>query len=171
MHFVYWNVLGSQYVAVFSQYYFFHPYHAALIRTNTIWLIWFDLSWCFSSAGLTPSSLSTVTATGKIALTSLHTYPLFLQCPHMHVFVNMWWKCHGVYSDIFFLYLKQEMLKCRVHSAVIISYRSRLKVKNLMYIKQILFMLEGLVRTLGGQLCVCVLDRGRERGGERVLVL
>lgn len=31
--------------------------------------------------------------------------------------------------------------------------RSRLKAKNLMYIKQILFVIEGLIRVLGGQ-CV-----------------
>uniref|UniRef100_A0A671KE06 ATP-dependent DNA helicase DDX11 n=1 Tax=Sinocyclocheilus anshuiensis TaxID=1608454 RepID=A0A671KE06_9TELE len=45
---------------------------------------------------------------------------------------------------------------CRAHSQLsqyCERYRSRLKAKNLMYIKQILFVLEGLVRTLGGQLC------------------
>uniref|UniRef100_A0AAR2LTC6 ATP-dependent DNA helicase DDX11 n=1 Tax=Pygocentrus nattereri TaxID=42514 RepID=A0AAR2LTC6_PYGNA len=44
---------------------------------------------------------------------------------------------------------------CRAHSQLsqyCDRYRSRLKAKNLMYIKQILFVLEGLVRTLGGQL-------------------
>uniref|UniRef100_A0A671KL39 ATP-dependent DNA helicase DDX11 n=1 Tax=Sinocyclocheilus anshuiensis TaxID=1608454 RepID=A0A671KL39_9TELE len=41
---------------------------------------------------------------------------------------------------------------CRAHSQLsqyCERYRSRLKAKNLMYIKQILFVLEGLVRTLG----------------------
>lgn len=33
------------------------------------------------------------------------------------------------------------------------NIRSRLKAKNLMYIKQILFVIEGLVRVMGGQ-CV-----------------
>lgn len=33
------------------------------------------------------------------------------------------------------------------------NIRSRLKAKNLMYIKQILFVIEGLVRVLGGE-CV-----------------
>uniref|UniRef100_A0A8C1LZX5 Helicase ATP-binding domain-containing protein n=1 Tax=Cyprinus carpio TaxID=7962 RepID=A0A8C1LZX5_CYPCA len=45
---------------------------------------------------------------------------------------------------------------CRAHSQLsqyCERYRSRLKAKNLMYIKQILFVLEGLVRTLGGQMC------------------
>ncbi|KAI4902620.1 hypothetical protein NFI96_032937 [Prochilodus magdalenae] len=43
---------------------------------------------------------------------------------------------------------------CRAHSQLsqyCDRYRSRLKAKNLMYIKQILFVLEGLVRTLGGK--------------------
>ncbi|XP_077049945.1 ATP-dependent DNA helicase DDX11 isoform X1 [Siphateles boraxobius] len=43
---------------------------------------------------------------------------------------------------------------CRAHSQLsqyCERYRSRLKAKNLMYIKQILFVLEGLVRTLGGK--------------------
>ncbi|XP_076158449.1 ATP-dependent DNA helicase DDX11 isoform X1 [Alosa pseudoharengus] len=43
---------------------------------------------------------------------------------------------------------------CRAHSQLTQycdRYRSRLKAKNLMYIKQILFVLEGLVRTLGGK--------------------
>uniref|UniRef100_A0A672PJM3 ATP-dependent DNA helicase DDX11 n=1 Tax=Sinocyclocheilus grahami TaxID=75366 RepID=A0A672PJM3_SINGR len=43
---------------------------------------------------------------------------------------------------------------CRAHSQLSQyseRYRSRLKAKNLMYIKQILFVLEGLVRTLGGK--------------------
>ena len=31
------------------------------------------------------------------------------------------------------------------------KYRSRLKAKNLMYVKQILFVLSGLLRCLGGQ--------------------
>uniref|UniRef100_A0A672PJL8 ATP-dependent DNA helicase DDX11 n=1 Tax=Sinocyclocheilus grahami TaxID=75366 RepID=A0A672PJL8_SINGR len=55
---------------------------------------------------------------------------------------------------------------CRAHSQLSQyseRYRSRLKAKNLMYIKQILFVLEGLVRTLGGQLydilfCLCILS-------------
>ncbi|KAL2093534.1 hypothetical protein ACEWY4_010846 [Coilia grayii] len=44
---------------------------------------------------------------------------------------------------------------CRAHSQLTQycdRYRSRLKAKNLMYVKQILFILEGLVRTLGGKL-------------------
>ncbi|KAI7802478.1 ATP-dependent DNA helicase DDX11 isoform X1 [Triplophysa rosa] len=43
---------------------------------------------------------------------------------------------------------------CRAHSQLSQyseRYRSRLKAKNLMYIKQILFVLEGLVCTLGGK--------------------
>uniref|UniRef100_A0A673G4N8 ATP-dependent DNA helicase DDX11 n=1 Tax=Sinocyclocheilus rhinocerous TaxID=307959 RepID=A0A673G4N8_9TELE len=43
---------------------------------------------------------------------------------------------------------------CRAHSQLsqyCERYRSRLKAKNLMYIKRILFVLEGLVRTLGGK--------------------
>ncbi|XP_030646577.1 ATP-dependent DNA helicase DDX11 [Chanos chanos] len=43
---------------------------------------------------------------------------------------------------------------CRAHSQLsqyCERYRSRLKAKNLMYIKQILFVLEGLTRTLGGK--------------------
>ncbi|XP_051953705.1 ATP-dependent DNA helicase DDX11 [Xyrauchen texanus] len=43
---------------------------------------------------------------------------------------------------------------CRAHSQLSQyseRYRSRLKAKNLMYIKQILFVLEGLARTLGGK--------------------
>uniref|UniRef100_A0AAR2LXY8 Helicase ATP-binding domain-containing protein n=1 Tax=Pygocentrus nattereri TaxID=42514 RepID=A0AAR2LXY8_PYGNA len=46
---------------------------------------------------------------------------------------------------------------CRAHSQLsqyCDRYRSRLKAKNLMYIKQILFVLEGLVRTLGGHIFV-----------------
>ncbi|XP_023841451.1 ATP-dependent DNA helicase DDX11 isoform X2 [Salvelinus sp. IW2-2015] len=42
---------------------------------------------------------------------------------------------------------------CRAHSQLAQyseRYRSRLKAKNLMYIKQILFVVEGLVRVLGG---------------------
>uniref|UniRef100_A0A8C7RSC7 ATP-dependent DNA helicase DDX11 n=1 Tax=Oncorhynchus mykiss TaxID=8022 RepID=A0A8C7RSC7_ONCMY len=44
---------------------------------------------------------------------------------------------------------------CRAHSQLAQyseRYRSRLKAKNLMYIKQILFVVEGLVRVLGGKL-------------------
>uniref|UniRef100_A0A8C9X755 DEAD/H (Asp-Glu-Ala-Asp/His) box helicase 11 n=1 Tax=Sander lucioperca TaxID=283035 RepID=A0A8C9X755_SANLU len=43
---------------------------------------------------------------------------------------------------------------CRVHSQLTQyadRYKSRLKAKNLMYIKQILFVIEGLVRVLGGK--------------------
>ncbi|XP_024859455.1 ATP-dependent DNA helicase DDX11 isoform X2 [Kryptolebias marmoratus] len=43
---------------------------------------------------------------------------------------------------------------CRAHSQLrqyADRYRSRLKAKNLMYIKQILFVVEGLVRVLGGK--------------------
>ncbi|XP_042559674.1 ATP-dependent DNA helicase DDX11 isoform X2 [Clupea harengus] len=43
---------------------------------------------------------------------------------------------------------------CRAHSQLTQycdRYRSRLKAKNLMYIKQILFVLDGLIRTLGGK--------------------
>ncbi|KAL0968343.1 hypothetical protein UPYG_G00265650 [Umbra pygmaea] len=43
---------------------------------------------------------------------------------------------------------------CRAHSQLTQyseRYRSRLKAKNLMYIKQILYVLEGLVRVLGGK--------------------
>lgn len=43
---------------------------------------------------------------------------------------------------------------CRAHSQLTQysdRYRSRLKAKNLMYIKQILFVIEGLVKTLGGK--------------------
>uniref|UniRef100_A0A669DRZ3 ATP-dependent DNA helicase DDX11 n=1 Tax=Oreochromis niloticus TaxID=8128 RepID=A0A669DRZ3_ORENI len=43
---------------------------------------------------------------------------------------------------------------CRAHSQLIQyadRYKSRLKAKNLMYIKQILFVIEGLVRVLGGE--------------------
>uniref|UniRef100_A0AAR2J949 Helicase ATP-binding domain-containing protein n=1 Tax=Pygocentrus nattereri TaxID=42514 RepID=A0AAR2J949_PYGNA len=53
---------------------------------------------------------------------------------------------------------------CRAHSQLsqyCDRYRSRLKAKNLMYIKQILFVLEGLVRTLGGQL-IFVFTTGAE---------
>uniref|UniRef100_A0A8D3BN58 DEAD/H (Asp-Glu-Ala-Asp/His) box helicase 11 n=1 Tax=Scophthalmus maximus TaxID=52904 RepID=A0A8D3BN58_SCOMX len=45
---------------------------------------------------------------------------------------------------------------CRAHSQLTQyaeRYKSRLKAKNLMYIKQILFVIEGLVRVLGGE-CV-----------------
>uniref|UniRef100_A0A8C4ING3 DEAD/H (Asp-Glu-Ala-Asp/His) box helicase 11 n=1 Tax=Dicentrarchus labrax TaxID=13489 RepID=A0A8C4ING3_DICLA len=44
---------------------------------------------------------------------------------------------------------------CRAHSQLTQyadRYKSRLKAKNLMYIKQILFVIEGLVRVLGGEL-------------------
>ncbi|KAM9755051.1 ATP-dependent DNA helicase DDX11 [Menidia menidia] len=44
---------------------------------------------------------------------------------------------------------------CRAHSQLTQyadRYRSRLKAKNLMYIKQILFVIEGLVRVLGGKI-------------------
>uniref|UniRef100_A0A8B9H476 ATP-dependent DNA helicase DDX11 n=1 Tax=Astyanax mexicanus TaxID=7994 RepID=A0A8B9H476_ASTMX len=47
---------------------------------------------------------------------------------------------------------------CRAHSQLsqyCERYRSRLKAKNLMYIKQILFVLEGLVRTLGDTVLFC----------------
>uniref|UniRef100_A0A3B4UGK3 ATP-dependent DNA helicase DDX11 n=1 Tax=Seriola dumerili TaxID=41447 RepID=A0A3B4UGK3_SERDU len=43
---------------------------------------------------------------------------------------------------------------CRAHSQLTQyadRYKSRLKAKNLMYIKQILFVIEGLVRVLGGE--------------------
>uniref|UniRef100_A0A667ZDY7 ATP-dependent DNA helicase DDX11 n=1 Tax=Myripristis murdjan TaxID=586833 RepID=A0A667ZDY7_9TELE len=43
---------------------------------------------------------------------------------------------------------------CRAHSQLTQyseRYKSRLKAKNLMYVKQILFVLEGLVRALGGE--------------------
>uniref|UniRef100_A0A671VQS3 ATP-dependent DNA helicase DDX11 n=1 Tax=Sparus aurata TaxID=8175 RepID=A0A671VQS3_SPAAU len=43
---------------------------------------------------------------------------------------------------------------CRTHSQLsqyADRYKSRLKAKNLMYIKQILFVIEGLVRVLGGE--------------------
>uniref|UniRef100_A0A673C9A1 ATP-dependent DNA helicase DDX11 n=1 Tax=Sphaeramia orbicularis TaxID=375764 RepID=A0A673C9A1_9TELE len=43
---------------------------------------------------------------------------------------------------------------CRAHSQLsqyADRYRSRLKAKNLMYIKQVLFVIEGLVRVLGGK--------------------
>uniref|UniRef100_A0A3Q0T5Z2 DEAD/H (Asp-Glu-Ala-Asp/His) box helicase 11 n=1 Tax=Amphilophus citrinellus TaxID=61819 RepID=A0A3Q0T5Z2_AMPCI len=43
---------------------------------------------------------------------------------------------------------------CRAHSQLsqyADRYKSRLKAKNLMYIKQILFVIEGLVRVLGGE--------------------
>uniref|UniRef100_A0A7N8WW62 ATP-dependent DNA helicase DDX11 n=1 Tax=Mastacembelus armatus TaxID=205130 RepID=A0A7N8WW62_9TELE len=43
---------------------------------------------------------------------------------------------------------------CRAHSQLAQyadRYKSRLKAKNLMYIKQILFVIEGLVRVLGGE--------------------
>ncbi|XP_029909054.1 ATP-dependent DNA helicase DDX11 [Myripristis murdjan] len=43
---------------------------------------------------------------------------------------------------------------CRAHSQLTQyseRYKSRLKAKNLMYVKQILFVLEGLVRALGGK--------------------
>uniref|UniRef100_A0A3Q3G0N1 DEAD/H (Asp-Glu-Ala-Asp/His) box helicase 11 n=1 Tax=Labrus bergylta TaxID=56723 RepID=A0A3Q3G0N1_9LABR len=53
---------------------------------------------------------------------------------------------------------------CRAHSQLTQyadRYRSRLKAKNLMYIKQILFVIEGLVRVLGGE-SVCLYLSGTE---------
>ncbi|CAJ1056797.1 ATP-dependent DNA helicase DDX11 [Xyrichtys novacula] len=43
---------------------------------------------------------------------------------------------------------------CRAHSQLsqyTVRFKSRLKAKNLMYIKQILFVIEGLIRALGGK--------------------
>lgn len=38
-----------------------------------------------------------------------------------------------------------------------VKYRSRLKAKNLMYVKQILFVLSNLVKCMGGKFGMCQL--------------
>lgn len=62
---------------------------------------------------------------------------------------------HPYTFSIFFE--KQVQLLKRLIFSFWLVCRSRLKAKNLMYIKQILFVLEGLVHTLGGQMCDLVL--------------
>ncbi|XP_028823273.1 LOW QUALITY PROTEIN: ATP-dependent DNA helicase DDX11 [Denticeps clupeoides] len=58
---------------------------------------------------------------------------------------------------------------CKAHSQLtqyLSRYRTRLKAKNLMYIKQILFVLEGLVNTLGGKVGENPNSRRTEPGTE-----
>ncbi|XP_066541762.1 ATP-dependent DNA helicase DDX11 isoform X2 [Hoplias malabaricus] len=62
---------------------------------------------------------------------------------------------------------------CRAHSQLsqyCERYRSRLKAKNLMYIKQILFVLEGLVRTLGGKVGLNPVTQRTESGSELLTI-
>uniref|UniRef100_A0A8B9GZW5 ATP-dependent DNA helicase DDX11 n=1 Tax=Astyanax mexicanus TaxID=7994 RepID=A0A8B9GZW5_ASTMX len=51
-----------------------------------------------------------------------------------------------------------------------ICSRSRLKAKNLMYIKQILFVLEGLVRTLGGKVSLNPVTQSTQPGTELLTI-
>ncbi|XP_062861295.1 ATP-dependent DNA helicase DDX11 [Trichomycterus rosablanca] len=62
---------------------------------------------------------------------------------------------------------------CRAHSQLFQyceRYRSRLKAKNLMYIKQILFVLEGLVRTLGGKVGLNPVTQSTQSGTELLTI-
>ncbi|XP_060779251.1 ATP-dependent DNA helicase DDX11 isoform X3 [Neoarius graeffei] len=62
---------------------------------------------------------------------------------------------------------------CRAHSQLSQysnRYRSRLKAKNLMYIKQILFVLEGLVRTLGGKVGLNPMAQRTQSGTELLTI-
>ncbi|XP_072551300.1 ATP-dependent DNA helicase DDX11 [Salminus brasiliensis] len=62
---------------------------------------------------------------------------------------------------------------CRAHSQLsqyCERYRSRLKAKNLMYIKQILFVLEGLVRTLGGKVALNPVTQSTQSGTELLTI-
>ncbi|MCI4379479.1 hypothetical protein PGIGA_G00228850 [Pangasianodon gigas] len=62
---------------------------------------------------------------------------------------------------------------CRAHSQLsqyCDRYRSRLKAKNLMYIKQILFVLEGLVRTLGGKVGLNPVTQTTQSGTELLTI-
>ncbi|KAG9272975.1 ATP-dependent DNA helicase DDX11 [Astyanax mexicanus] len=62
---------------------------------------------------------------------------------------------------------------CRAHSQLsqyCERYRSRLKAKNLMYIKQILFVLEGLVRTLGGKVSLNPVTQSTQPGTELLTI-
>ncbi|KAK2848365.1 hypothetical protein Q7C36_010047 [Tachysurus vachellii] len=62
---------------------------------------------------------------------------------------------------------------CRAHSQLsqyCDRYRSRLKAKNLMYIKQILFVLEGLVRTLGGKVGMNPVAQSTQPGTELLTI-
>ncbi|KAL7870974.1 hypothetical protein SRHO_G00084710 [Serrasalmus rhombeus] len=62
---------------------------------------------------------------------------------------------------------------CRAHSQLsqyCDRYRSRLKAKNLMYIKQILFVLEGLVRTLGGKVGLNPVTQSTQSGAELLTI-
>ncbi|KAF7699344.1 ATP-dependent DNA helicase DDX11 [Silurus meridionalis] len=62
---------------------------------------------------------------------------------------------------------------CRAHSQLsqyCDRYRSRLKAKNLMYIKQILFVLEGLVRTLGGKVGLNPVTQSTQPGAELLTI-
>ncbi|KAG7332962.1 hypothetical protein KOW79_003097 [Hemibagrus wyckioides] len=62
---------------------------------------------------------------------------------------------------------------CRAHSQLsqyCNRYRSRLKAKNLMYIKQILFVLEGLVRTLGGKVGMNPVAQSTQPGTELLTI-
>ncbi|XP_053356497.1 ATP-dependent DNA helicase DDX11 isoform X1 [Clarias gariepinus] len=62
---------------------------------------------------------------------------------------------------------------CRAHSQLsqyCNRYRSRLKAKNLMYIKQILFVLEGLVRTLGGKVGMNPVTQSTQSGTELLTI-
>ncbi|KAF5893568.1 ATP-dependent DNA helicase DDX11, partial [Clarias magur] len=62
---------------------------------------------------------------------------------------------------------------CRAHSQLsqyCNRYRSRLKAKNLMYIKQILFVLEGLVHTLGGKVGMNPVTQSTQSGTELLTI-
>ncbi|XP_035381632.1 ATP-dependent DNA helicase DDX11 [Electrophorus electricus] len=62
---------------------------------------------------------------------------------------------------------------CRAYSQLMQyceRYRSRLKAKNLMYIKQILFVLEGLVRTLGGKVGLNPVAQSTQSGTELLTI-
>ncbi|CAI5664321.1 ATP-dependent DNA helicase DDX11 [Oreochromis niloticus] len=62
---------------------------------------------------------------------------------------------------------------CRAHSQLIQyadRYKSRLKAKNLMYIKQILFVIEGLVRVLGGKVGQSPQSQATQPGTEMLTI-
>ncbi|XP_068170153.1 ATP-dependent DNA helicase DDX11 isoform X2 [Antennarius striatus] len=62
---------------------------------------------------------------------------------------------------------------CRAHSQLtqyVDRYKSRLKAKNLMYIKQILFVIEGLVRVLGGKVGQNPQNQTTQTGSEMLTI-
>lgn len=62
---------------------------------------------------------------------------------------------------------------CRAHSQLTQyseRYRSRLKAKNLMYIKQILFVIEGLVKALGGKVGLNPQTQSTQAGTEMLTI-